>query len=183
MVGKMSDIHVYHWSARLVHWLSALTVVCLFALGLWMVGLDYYSPWYQTAPNWHRSIGILLAIFTCLRLLLYVLPRPTAIASHSALERRLAACVKMLLLLLMFSLFLSGYFISTAAGDPIYVFDWFTVPAILEFEKLEELAGDVHFYLAWSVIVLASLHGVAALKHHFIDKDITLKRMTFNPDN
>jgi len=84
MVGKMSDIHVYHWSARLVHWLSALTVVCLFALGLWMVGLDYYSPWYQTAPNWHRSIGILLAIFTCLRLLLYVLPRPTAIASHSS---------------------------------------------------------------------------------------------------
>jgi cytochrome b561 len=35
----------------------------------------------------------------------------------------------------------------------------------------------VHLYLAWSVIGLAALHALAALKHHFIDRDTTLKRM------
>lgn len=177
----MSNVNVYHWSVRLVHWLTTLTVVALFALGLWMVDLDYYSPWYQTGPNWHRSVGILLAILSCLRLALYILPKPAVLPSHKPLERILAKCVKILLLLLLFSLFVSGYLISTADGDPIFVFDWFTVPATLQFEKLEEIAGDVHFYLAWSVIILASLHGLAALKHHFIDKDATLTRMIRKP--
>jgi cytochrome b561 len=35
----------------------------------------------------------------------------------------------------------------------------------------------VHLYLAWTLIVLAALHALAALKHHFIDRDPTLMRM------
>jgi cytochrome b561 len=35
----------------------------------------------------------------------------------------------------------------------------------------------VHLYLAWVLVVFAGLHGVAALKHHFIDRDVTLVRM------
>ncbi|HDL8500296.1 TPA: cytochrome b/b6 domain-containing protein, partial [Yersinia enterocolitica] len=40
-----------------------------------------------------------------------------------------------------------------------------------------DTAGTVHLYLAWAVVVLSLLHGLAAIKHHFIDGDITLKRM------
>ena len=46
----------------LLHWLVALAVFGLFGLGLWMVGLDYYSTWYRTAPDLHKSIGILLFV-------------------------------------------------------------------------------------------------------------------------
>jgi cytochrome b561 len=35
----------------------------------------------------------------------------------------------------------------------------------------------VHWYLALILISLASLHAVAALKHHFVDRDRTLKKM------
>jgi cytochrome b561 len=73
---------------------------------------------------------------------------------------------------------LSGYLISTADGRGLEVFDWFSVPATLSgLDRQEDIAGEVHLYLAWTVIVLAALHALAALKHHFIDRDPTLMRM------
>ncbi|WP_246749667.1 cytochrome b, partial [Vibrio cholerae] len=38
-------------------------------------------------------------------------------------------------------------------------------------------AGNIHFYTAWGLIILAGLHAVAALKHHFINRDNTLRKM------
>ena len=52
----------YGLVSRLFHWLMAAAIVALFALGWWMVGLDYYSPYYNSAPDLHRSAGILLLI-------------------------------------------------------------------------------------------------------------------------
>ncbi|RAV23844.1 cytochrome b, partial [Staphylococcus warneri] len=40
-----------------------------------------------------------------------------------------------------------------------------------------DTAGAIHLYLAWAVVVLSVLHGLAALKHHFIDREVTLQRM------
>ena len=82
----------------------------------------------------------------------------------------------------MFLIVLSGYLISTADGRSIEVFNWFEIPAfVTPIENQEDLAGDVHFYLASTLMVLVALHGLAALKHHFLDKDATLKRM-LNPN-
>lgn len=143
-----------------------------------MVGLDYYDPWYQTGPDWHRSVGLILAAFTVFRLALYFLPRPSPLASHSKLERIAAKLTKLVMLMLLFCLFISGYFITTANGDPIFVFDWFSLPSILERDGLEEIAGEVHEFAAWAIIYLAGLHALAALKHHIFDKDRTLRRIT-----
>ncbi|MEQ1672927.1 MAG: cytochrome b/b6 domain-containing protein, partial [Hyphomicrobium sp.] len=52
----------YGLVSRLFHWLMALAIFGLFALGWWMVGLDYYSVYYHSAPDLHRSAGILLLI-------------------------------------------------------------------------------------------------------------------------
>lgn len=73
---------------------------------------------------------------------------------------------------------ISGYLISTEDGRPIAVFGWFSVPALgALFDNQADIAGLVHEYVAYSLITLALLHAVAALKHHFFDKDHTLKRM------
>ncbi|EMV9185937.1 cytochrome b, partial [Escherichia coli] len=37
--------------------------------------------------------------------------------------------------------------------------------------------GAIHLYLAWTLVVLAVLHALAAFKHHFFDRDATLVRM------
>ena len=68
--------------------------------------------------------------------------------------------------------------ISTADGRGIEVFNWFEVPALPALiEQQEDVAGLVHYWLATSLIVLAGVHALAALKHHFINKDKTLLRM------
>ena len=162
-----------------LHWLVAVTVFALFAVGFWMVDLSYYSQWYRTAPHWHKSIGILLAVVMLLRLLWrWLSPPPQALSTHRHWERITAAVVQLCLYLGILLLVISGYLISTEDGRPIAVFGWFEVPALgALFANQADIAGLVHEYVAYSLIALAVLHGAAALKHHYIDKDHTLKRM------
>jgi cytochrome b561 len=169
----------YGLIAVLLHWSVALTVFGLFALGFWMVDLGYYSQWYRTAPQWHKSVGILLAIVVMLRLFWRIVsPGPAPVMSHKAWEKKLSALVQFLLYFGIAALVASGYLISTEDGRPISVFDWFYVPAAgALFANQADIAGLLHKYIAYSLVILAALHGVAALKHHFIDKDPTLKRM------
>ena len=174
--------------ARLFHWLSAIVIIGLFILGLWMVDLTYYSDWYKTAPDIHRSIGLLLAIFVIARLVWRLMNlQPEPLSTHKAWEVKSGHLVHWLLYLGMFLMFISGYLISTAKGQPVDVFNWFSLPAIITGESLgiknmEDLAGDIHEILAYLLIGLASLHALAALKHHYVDKDSTLLRMLGKAD-
>lgn len=165
--------------SKSVHWLVALTVCCLFGLGLWMVDLTYYDSWYRTAPMWHKSVGVLLMLVMVFRVLwLVITGKPEALVSHSRLEVLMARAAHWLLVLLIFAIGVSGYLISTADGRELEVFDWFSLPSLGAWiENQEDVAGEVHEILAFSLIGLALLHGLAAIKHHYIDKDSTLKRM------
>jgi cytochrome b561 len=163
----------------LLHWLVASAAIALFALGLWMVELTYYDPWYTRAPDIHKGIGVLLFLTLSVRLLWRLAnPRPRPLASHSPLERRAARVAHALLYLLLVVVMTSGYLISTADGRHIDVFGLFRVPATLSgLPNQADLAGEVHFVLAVTLMVLAGVHALAALKHHFIDRDRTLVRM------
>lgn len=167
----------YNKLSKLLHWLSAILVVGLFAAGYWMVDLSYYSEWYKTAPHWHKSFGLTLLAITIVRLLWKIVSTAPAIEG-SAFEKKAAKSAHHLIYLLLFTLFLSGYLISTADGRGIDVFNWFELPGLGSFiEDQEDYAGMVHEYVAYTLIGLVSLHALAALKHHFINKDNTLKKM------
>ncbi|KLV01829.1 cytochrome b [Photobacterium aphoticum] len=160
-----------------IHWVSALTVIGLFAVGLWMVDLNYYSQWYKPVPHWHKSVGICLALLTLFRLVWKHFNKPPAIEG-ARWEVMAAKVAHGVIYLLLFGLFISGYLISTADGRSIEVFNWFSVPGMGElFDQQADIAGEVHFYIAVTLIGLVSLHALAALKHHFINKDNTLKKM------
>lgn len=174
-----NDSEHYGLVAISFHWLVALVVVEQFALGLWMRSLGYYDAWYRLGPWWHKGIGVMLFGTVILRLVWrWSNPRPQELPTHKPYERRLAGLTHGLLYLLLFVLMVSGYLISTADGRSLEVFDWFSIPATLSgIEHQEDIAGKVHSVLAWSLISLAGLHALAALKHHFFDRDRTLKRM------
>jgi len=169
----------YNLLTIFLHWITALAVVGLFALGLWMDGLGYYDAWYQKAPHIHRSIGLLLAGLIILRLIWrQVTTLPAPLDNHKPWERLSAKATHWLLYGLLLLIFVSGYLISTAKGKPIEVFNWFSVPSLISgVDNLEDLSGEIHELAAFSVIGLTLLHAAAALKHHFIDRDRTLLRM------
>tara|TARA_B100001105_G_scaffold251465_1_gene241249 strand:- start:1089 stop:1604 length:516 start_codon:yes stop_codon:yes gene_type:complete len=161
------------------HWLTVCLVVGLFAIGIYMVELSYYDPLSRRLPDLHRSIGILLAVvlvFDFVSRLLQV--SPGVLSSHSLAELRLAKTVRWILRLLIGLVVISGYLISTAKGASIPVFEWFSVPATITFiPDQEDVAGLAHMLLAYLLVFIAAGHASAAIKHHFIDKDTTLKRM------
>jgi cytochrome b561 len=169
----------YGWLSITLHWVMALTVFGLFGLGYWMVDLDYYSEWYRRAPSLHKSVGITLLFLWCFRLVWRLMQTsPKTIETHKPWEIQVAKFTHLLLYVLMLAIMFSGYFISTADGRGIEVFALFTVPSLGElFTNQEDVAGNIHEWLAYGILGLAVLHALAALKHHFVDKDRTLVRI------
>ncbi|MBN1378186.1 MAG: cytochrome b [Gammaproteobacteria bacterium] len=169
----------YGYFNIMAHWLTAVIVIGLFCLGIWMISLDYYHPWYKDAPQIHRSLGILLALLIVLRLLLRLfMPVPKPLASLKRWERITSVLVHWSMYGLVLITIILGYLISTADGRAISVFGWFEIPATLtSIPQQADLAGELHYYFAVTLLILVGIHALAAIKHHFIDKDTTLLRM------
>ena len=161
------------------HWTLALAFVGLFALGVWMVGLSYYDPWYNDSLALHKAIGIVaLALAVAKFGWRFADPRPGLAADLKRHERAGATAMHWVLNALILLVPASGYVISTSEGAGIDMFGLFEVPAILATsEGLRDFAIDLHYYLAYGGIALVALHACAALKHHFIDRGSTLRRM------
>lgn len=169
----------YGWVAIAVHWLAAVAIVGLFALGIWMTSLGYGHPWYNRAPALHESFGMIVLALIAFRLLWRIATiTPALAAAMPRWERVAALTVHWLMYALMITVVVTGYLISTAGGEPVSVFGWFEVAAVVPaFEGQADIAGWVHYYSAWGLVLLAGGHTLAALKHHFIDRDTTLVRM------
>lgn len=161
-----------------IHWITALFVFGLFGVGLWMVDLSYYSEWYRTAPDLHKSFGLTLLALTLFRVLWKLInPSPKPLSSNK-LETISGKLAHFAIYALLFTIMISGYLISTADGRGIEWFWLFEVASLGEFvPNQEDIAGDIHEWAAYILIGLVVVHMIAALKHHFIDKDKTLIRM------
>lgn len=169
--------HSYGWPAVAMHWLMAVLLFAMFALGVWMVELNYDDRWYHDAPEIHKSIGMLLLLLLCLRLSWrWFNIRPELAGLWW--EQCLALVVHRLHYVLMAGLMLSGYLIPTAEGVGVSVFGWFSVPALWSFDRQQaDWIGEVHRLSAWAMLGLSAVHAAAAVKHHIIDRDMTLLRM------
>ena len=161
----------------LLHWLIAAAVLGLFALGLWMVELDYYDAWYHRAPELHKSIGVLLMGGMLFRLA-WRWRNPQPGLTGTPLQQRLASAMHRMLYGVLFTVLISGYLISTADGRPVDVFGLVELPATLTgLDRQEDIAGVIHRALAMAMIGLTAVHALAAVKHHLVDHDRTLLRM------
>jgi len=176
-MGMRNTATSYGWVSISIHWLMAVLVFAMFGLGLWMRTLGYYDSWYHTAPALHKSIGMLLLILLIFRWL-WRLSNTRPDLMGEVWEQCIALLVHRMHYVLLTALMITGYFIPTAEGVGIDVFGWLTIPVLITFDKeTTDWIGMMHRYLAWSAVGLAGLHGAAALKHHVIDKDHTLRRM------
>lgn len=163
----------------LLHWLVALLVICTFALGVTMTGIPGLTPTKLKYFSWHKWLGVTVLGLTCLRLSWRLAHAAPAYPAEMAVwQQKAASGLHGLLYLLMFAIPLSGYFYSLAAGVPVVYLGVIPLPVFIAPDpKLKELLKAVHYALNMSLLVVVGLHVLAALKHHFIDRDSIFKRI------
>lgn len=164
--------------AIVLHWLMALAIVGAFGVGLYMSDLPF-SLTRVKLYNWHKWAGVTILALAALRLLWRLTHRPPADPPMSAWQARAAHAVHWLLYAAFFAVPLTGWAMSSAKGFPIV---WFGVLPLPDFvpkdHDLGELLEEVHAALAWGLAALVLAHLGGALKHHFIDRDGLLARMS-----
>lgn len=165
--------------AKSFHWIIAILIIGLLAVGMIMHEMDP-SPLKFKIYGLHKATGITVLALAFLRLSWRMFtPRVEAMSSHEKWERVLAKVAHLLLCAAMFVMPLSGWVMSSAGGHPVMFFGLFEVPPIVGANKeLGRLASEVHEISAYALIGLIALHILGAIKHHVLDEDSTLQRMT-----
>ncbi|HLR13944.1 MAG TPA: cytochrome b [Burkholderiaceae bacterium] len=170
----------YHIISRLLHWLIAIMILGMLALGFYMVDLPL-SPDKLKLYSWHKWTGVSIFLLVLLRLAWRFRHRPPAMPAHFSPAVRIAATAGHgVLYVLMLAIPLSGWLMSSAKGVQTVWFGVLPLPDLLpENEVLGDTLLAVHVNL--NLIMLAAIagHVLMALKHHFIDGDDTLRRMSF----
>jgi cytochrome b561 len=167
-----------HYDKPLIalHWLMALLIVGLYAVGLSVDSFD--KPLRPTIINAHAVFGLLLLTLIVPRLLLRLTrASPPYPASMGLLFQRAAAAGHALLYLLMMAVPLVGIPTFLWRGRALDL-GLFQIPA--PFEANRDIAhqfGEVHEYLAHALILVAAGHVLIALYHQFVLRDGILSRM------
>ncbi|NGZ88214.1 cytochrome b [Duganella aceris] len=169
----------YTKTAMLLHWLTALLIIAAFFLGLTMVSIPGFSPTKLKYFSWHKWLGVTVLLVAVLRVLWRKANRPPPpLASIPAWQHTVAEGMHYLLYFLIFAVPISGYFYTYAAGVPVVYLGLWQMPAVIAPDpELKATLKTVHYILTMTMAAAVVAHALAALKHHFIDRDITLKRM------
>lgn len=173
--------HRYGAIAVVLHWLMAILIIALAELGLYMVGLPDvgFDTKKITLILYHKECGLLVLILVAPRLawrLTQIIPQ---LAAHLPdWQKIVARFVHLTFYALMLALPITGWLMSSAAGIPVSLFGLLTLPDLVPpneylFQRLIEL----HKWLGYGLIFLILVHVGAALRHHFLFKDDTLRRM------
>ncbi len=168
----------YSTTAITLHWLMAVAIVSLFAVGLYMHDLPL-SPWKLRIYSWHKWAGVTIFTLAAVRLAWRVAHRPPQLPSHMGRTEQLVAHGGHgLLYLLMFAVPLSGWLMSSAKGFQTVLFGVLPIPDLLAKNKeLGDLLHTVHWGLNMLLAAVVVGHVAAALKHHLINRDDVLTRM------
>ena len=164
--------------AKSLHWLMAVMILGLLALGLYMHELPL-SPQKLELYSWHKWFGVTVFLLVWLRLAWRLTHRPPALPATLSPGMRLAAHAGHGLLYgLMIAIPLSGWLMSSAKGFQTVWFGVLPIPDLLGRDReLGDLLQQVHKLLNLLLMLTLAGHVLAALWHHFVLRDDTLRRM------
>lgn len=169
---------IYTHTAKSLHWLMAILIFGLLALGFYMHDLPL-SPQKLQLYSWHKWAGVTAFLLVLFRLAWRATHRPPPLPANMARTMRFAAHAgHFVLYALMLAIPLSGWLMSSAKGFQTVWFGLLPIPDLLAKDKaLGDLLQNVHATLAVLFVLILVGHVAAALKHHFIDRDDILTRM------
>jgi cytochrome b561 len=159
------------------HWLIAMLVITMLILGLSLEYADLGSQ-KRNVLSLHKSIGALVLIFACWRVLWRVFNGfPARNFTIKQWQSNAAKITHILLLISIIIMPLSGYIMTEAGGRPVNVFMLFSLPPIPDSRYLKEVAELVHTICAYGICGLLTAHIFGALSHQFKDKLPTFQRI------
>ena len=171
-----NSLNDYGLIAILLHWLMAILLIGLLALGLYMVRLPINLEKLQLY-GWHKEYGILALILVMIRLG-WRLANTTPRLLLPLWEKIAARTVHWAFYGFMLAMPITGWVITSAAGLPVSFFGLVVLPNIVSPNAgLMKLFQEFHEWLGYGLIATIVLHTSSALKHHFINKDNILRRM------
>jgi cytochrome b561 len=164
-----------------LHWIMALWLGGLVAMGLYMVGLPEigFDKLKITLILYHKELGLAALLIATIRLAWRMTNDLPALASALPYWQKVTArLVHLSFYGLMFALPISGLLMSSATAIPVSAFGLFDLPDwVAPSEALFRRFIQVHRWLGYGLLVLIGVHAGAALMHHFVKRDDTLKKM------
>lgn len=180
MISFANTSRRYGVVAIALHWFMAVLLISLIALGLYMVSLPDagFDRKKITLILLHKEYGILALALVAVRLAWRVGNALPALVEHIPdWQKVIARFVHLSFYGLMFALPVTGWLMSSAAAIPVYFFGWGLPDFISHDDHLFHAFIDIHKWLSYALIACILVHAGAALRHHFIFKDETLKKM------
>jgi cytochrome b561 len=173
--------HRYGAVAMALHWLMALLLGALVVLGLYMTRLPDvgFDTWKIRLILSHKQLGIVALTLVALRIVWRVgNVLPQLVETLSDWQKVVARFVHLCFYGLMLALPLTGWLMSSASGIQVSFLGLFALPDLVpQDDRLFDTLVDVHRYLGYALIACMAVHIGAALTHHWLLRDDTLKNM------
>jgi cytochrome b561 len=173
----------FNGTSKLFHWSMAAIIIVASIVGWYGASLHYGVSPEQTAQKaWvitlHKKIATTTLFLIVARIAWRLFHRPPPLGAMPEIMKHLTHLGHMALYVLMVAVPVSGWANSSSAGYDIPVAGLFTIPRLMS--KTPELTPYLvwtHWLLSWALIVTVAGHVLFALKHHFLDRDDTIRAM------
>lgn len=166
----------YDQVAIALHWAVALLVVFQFVTAIiW----DYFPhDTREQLQSLHVSFGVIFTALVIVRIVWRLMPGHQLSSLNAGWVRIASKAVHYLLYLLLAAQVVSGFVFRWAQGHAVSLFG-LDIPA--PFGAVEKSTRhqihDIHEWIGWTIVVIAAVHALAALYHHYVLKDRVLGRM------
>lgn len=175
----MTDAPALSRMTVVLHWLVAVGLIGMIAFGTF-IGQMESGPEKTALVQIHKSCGIIVGALALLRLIWRAHEGfPKSVALLERWEARLARVSHNLLLLTSVALPVTGILKSITYARSVEVFGLPVIPKLMaeKSETWNEIASVAHTSLAVLLASLIVIHAAAALRHHFVKRDDTLRRI------
>lgn len=161
-----------------LHWFMLLLLVAVYACIELREFFPKGSDPRTLLKSWHFMLGLSVLALIPLRLVVHMMsPIPRIEPDPPEWQKWTAKLMHFMLYAFMLGMPLAGWLILSAEGKSIPFFGFQLSALIGENKNTAELIGEVHEAGGTIGYFLIGLHAAAALFHHYVIRDNTLKRM------
>lgn len=174
----MQTVKRYDAMAKSLHWSIAILILCNLCLGL-ILRNHFYNSVHKVFITIHKENGLLIFVLVIFRIFWRSTHKyPTLKQMMPWQEKILANFGQISLYLLMLAVPISGVLLLNSKGGTPSLFGY-QLPHLIPIQDGINVKKylDLHTFLVIILMTLVCGHIIAALKHHFIDKNKILLRM------